>query len=392
MCLTVLAAALAAALGVAANVLGSLQQPKYSYTRASRMAYLGERSAVGSHVGAATAVAEQHAASLNAAEYAEQPHLISRLAVEQGRGVYGATVSNYVPLPWRAVPSVARYPATNAKNAGVAAPSYAYLVSAFLDTRRLLHGKRPQVAVNMALQRKANTQDWNCLYAVRPAGDSAAVGYMSHSKLVVAHTVLNNEPYFNYQAATSVCEIPLAVNITHLIWQAAADGGTSNQQQLYVTLVNSAVFQTANHSNTMVSRVDSDLVDPKSWVHVDVIPPLESVSDYSNTTEGSIAVCTPPLHTDAYAATLVEWAEYARLMGASQVLTYAFNPGPLIKPIIDYYQDTDFFLVHEWIIPSSILQDPGQQCKLPFFHSSHNRPLYGSPICTYHQDNYNIAW
>lgn len=39
-------------------------------------------------------------------------------------------------------------------------------------------------------------------------------------------------------------------------------------------------------------------------------------------------------------------------------MVYAYNPGPLISPIIDFYLEQGIFDVKLWVIPSSITKDP----------------------------------
>lgn len=81
-----------------------------------------------------------------------------------------------------------------------------------------------------------------------------------------------------------------------------------------------------------------------------------------------------------------------RLLGVAQVALYAFNPGPLLQPLLEWYQAQGFFQLLEWIIPASILKDQSQPCALPWFHASTARQRFGAPPCTYHQDNYQIGW
>ncbi|WIA41580.1 hypothetical protein OEZ86_008944 [Tetradesmus obliquus] len=88
----------------------------------------------------------------------------------------------------------------------------------------------------------------------------------------------------------------------------------------------------------------------------------------------------------------MEWAEMQRLLGVAQVTLYAFNPAPLLQPLLEWYQAQGFFQLLEWIIPASILKDQSQPCALPWFHASTARQRFGAPPCTYHQDNYQIGW
>ncbi|WIA21281.1 hypothetical protein OEZ85_000514 [Tetradesmus obliquus] len=88
----------------------------------------------------------------------------------------------------------------------------------------------------------------------------------------------------------------------------------------------------------------------------------------------------------------MEWAEMQRLLGVALVTLYAFNPGPLMQPLLEWHQAQGFFQLLEWIIPASILKDQRQPCALPWFHASTARQRFGAPPCTYHQDNYQIGW
>lgn len=105
-----------------------------------------------------------------------------------------------------------------------------------------------------------------------------------------------------------------------------------------------------------------------------------------------MAVCTPPLHTDAYAASFVEWAEFQKLVGVERVFVYDFNSGPLLRPLLQHYARTGLMRLFEWIIPQAVMANPMQKCLLPFFHPSDNRARFGAAECTTHQDNCNIAW
>jgi len=97
------------------------------------------------------------------------------------------------------------------------------------------------------------------------------------------------------------------------------------------------------------------------------------------------------LHSDGYASNMVEWAEFHRLVGVDRVFVYEFNAGPLLRPLIDFYARHKLFEVFEWIIPTAIMENPQQECLLPFFHPSSARARFGAGNCTTHQDNYNIA-
>jgi hypothetical protein len=130
-----------------------------------------------------------------------------------------------------------------------------------------------------------------------------------------------------------------------------------------------------------------------SWVPVEVVHELsvQQVAEYSSG-KGRMAACTAPLHEDGYASSMVEWTEFQRLVGIEKVFVYDFNSGPMLKPQLDYYANQGFFEVFEWIIPTSIMRDPHQECLLPFFAPSANRVSYGAANCSMHQDNYQIAW
>lgn len=297
------------------------------------------------------------------------------------------TAMAYRALPWRALSHL--HPDMISVNRRTThAP--AYLISSFLDDRGLLRGKQPRLVVIMAVNKQAKRHDWSCL--VRCVDDTRGE-YESYTNLRIAHIVPKNEPSFQYESATGHCTVPRCVGPYKLGLQAASSNLLGNSQRLFMTVVKSPSSPTGSGDNiARAAYRTADEIDPRAWVLVEPITILPSHEADRSSSQGPIAVCTPPLHTDAYAATLLEWAEFVRLMGASKVMIYAFNPGPLIKPLLDYYETTGYFDIQEWIIPSSILQAPKQQCKLPFFHPSNSRQRYDSPNCTFHQDNYNIAW
>lgn len=133
--------------------------------------------------------------------------------------------------------------------------------------------------------------------------------------------------------------------------------------------------------------------DSPAWVPVEVLPQLSAAQLQEHADgRGRVAICTPPLHTDAYAPFMVEWAEFQALVGVDKVFVYDFNSGPLLRPLVDHYASTGLFEVFEWLIPRAILANPDQECLLPFFHASPYRERFRAAACTMHQDNYNIAW
>jgi hypothetical protein len=145
----------------------------------------------------------------------------------------------------------------------------------------------------------------------------------------------------------------------------------------------------------LVTLVDSKAAVPPDddigWMQVEVLPEVPRNSDYA-AGQGPVAACTAPLHEDGFAASMVEWAEFQKLVGIDRVFVYDFNAGPLLKPQVDYYSRQGLFKVFEWIIPSMIMADPHQECLLPFFGPSANREKFGAARCSMHQDNYQIAW
>lgn len=154
------------------------------------------------------------------------------------------------------------------------------------------------------------------------------------------------------------------------------------QGQLHVTL-----------SSGQLLADDSAALLDESWAPVEVIPdPTPEQQEAYTTGVGAVAACTAPVHEDGFAASIVEWAEFHRLVGVEKVFVYDFNSGPLLKPQLDYYARQGLFEVFEWIIPTQIMSNPDQECLLPFFHPSVRREQYGAGRCSMHQDVYQIAW
>lgn len=164
-------------------------------------------------------------------------------------------------------------------------------------------------------------------------------------------------------------------------------------QKLYVALCSSSSPAAGAARSAAAPLPDSNLDDATKWVPVEMVPELTpaQLEDHA-AGKGPIAACTAPLHNDALAASMVQWAEFHKLVGIDKVFVYDFNSGPLLKPFLDYYGRHGLFEVFEWIIPKAIMRNPQQQCLLPFYHVSEDRQRFGAANCTTHQDNYNIAW
>jgi Glycosyltransferase family 92 len=206
-----------------------------------------------------------------------------------------------------------------------------YVVSAFLRDN--------EVSIVMAVQ-EANLGTYAChLWS----GDGAA----STSPLAVRHVERNILPFLHYASAIGVCN-------------------------------SKAGAETASVSITFAGETPG--AD-----RVAVQPPAVLGE------RKPLAVCTSVIHTDGFAPTAVEWFEAQRAIGATKVFAYAFNPGPLIRPILRHYERSGFLQAFEWLIPRSILQNQTQRCLLPYYHRSIARGAYDSPPCTYHQDNYNTG-
>jgi hypothetical protein len=187
--------------------------------------------------------------------------------------------------------------------------------------------------------------------------------------------VPNNEAFFNFQVSTALCQLPHDLQEILL----PADSSSSGTQPLQLAMT--GVGPAGSSADAAAPSQQSH-----AWVPVELVPRLTAEEQEAYPSgEGSIAVCAPPVHTDAYASTLISWQAFQQQMGVQQVIMYSFNPGPLIKPLMDFYGSQGAAEVHEWIFPASILQDQQQECLLPFFHPSAARERYGSPPCTYHQ-------
>ena len=212
-----------------------------------------------------------------------------------------------------------------------------YAVSAFADST-------DQVTVIMNTPRGFSAA-YDCHFRSRRNST-----FVSATPLAIVARIGNNEPFLSFEASVGVC-----------ILQNRTRGA------IHLTL--------APHGENLA------LEGP--WIRV---------SFSGSHPAERLAVCTSPIHTDAYAASYVQWMELQRLVGVSQVFTYAFNPGPLLEPLMRHYEQQGFLRNFEWIIPRSILKNKEQQCLLPFFHPSRARDKYDSPPCTYHQDNYDTPW
>jgi hypothetical protein len=160
-------------------------------------------------------------------------------------------------------------------------------------------------------------------------------------------------------------------------------------------ICSTAGLQKPAHKKLRVTLISNGAAGPADddmcWVDVEVLPEIPVFKDYS-AGQGPIAACTAPLHEDGFAASIVEWAEFQKLVGIEHVFVYDFNSGPLLKPQLDYYSRQGFFKVFEWIIPTRIMADPHEKCLLPFFWPSESRRKFGAAECSMHQDNYQIAW
>ncbi|WIA43763.1 hypothetical protein OEZ86_010186 [Tetradesmus obliquus] len=277
------------------------------------------------------------------------------------------------PLPWRALHHLNKTSHQDQANTS-SSQAPAYLVSAFLDTRPIMHSQRAKIAVIMALNMRIEYSGWKCLLRLDSSTASSQV-----LDLALAHTSYNNEFHFMYQASTGFCELPQALQDTLL--PNSSLGATRTQPKATLTLIKA--------SDARSFKDASWIHRPHIWVPVEVIPVLTPQQYLSG--EGSIAVCTPPVHTDGYAATLLGWQAFHKVMGVQQVFMYSFNPGPLIKPLMEFYAAQGFAQIQEWIVPFSSLNNKQQECLLPFFHASEARSQFDSPPCTYHQDNYALA-
>jgi hypothetical protein len=252
----------------------------------------------------------------------------------------------------------------------------------------MMTGHAAEIAVIMAVDKRVNPVGWRCLVQIHGITDDISSSSSSLDQwpaaassgitlsMAVRHSVRNNEHFFNFQATTAFCQLPQDLQ-EELLADHSSSSSSGQPMQLKVTVVGPAGSSTDTAPPSQESH---------AWVPVEVVPHLTAEEQAAYPAgKGSIAVCAPPIHTDAYAATLIAWQAFQQQLGVQQVFMYSFNPGPLIKPLMDFYESTGAAEVHEWIIPASILQDKQQECLLPFFHPSAARERYGSPSCTYHQ-------
>lgn len=294
------------------------------------------------------------------------------------------------PLPWRALHHIA----AKYSGQGNQAPAPAYLVSAFLDTRPMKVNLRPRLAVILAVEQHQETTGWSCLVLNPDAG-----GKKQHlARMTVGHVYPNNEAFLHYQTTIGYCDLPTEldsmVDTISSNGSGSGNGGGgsgSSSSNSWVKAAQPTLTVIATEQSGRQASVEPAMIDTIAWVPVQTIPQLSAaeLANYS-AGKGPVAICAPVVHTDAYASTLAEWVEFQKLMGVSSITMYSFNPGPFLKPLMDYYQSQGLLQVYEWIIPASILHNQQQECKLPFFHESANRAKFGSANCTYHQDNYQI--
>lgn len=277
-------------------------------------------------------------------------------------------------LPWRAFAHLGAAAAasnTDARHAGAQQPVAAYGVSAFIDVRP----PAPQIALIAAVANSLAMQlDWQCLIRAAASPGSGVHGGLAftsaRSRIIRRSTAVNNERWFTHQATTLFCELPPPLAALQL----------AEVPPLRVTLARTA---------SGGSGGGSDSIAPSAWLRVE----RPAAAEHDEQRQG-VAVCTPPLHTDAYAATLVGWAELQRLLGASTVFVYAHNPGPFTQPLLAHYHAAGgFFELREWVIPASILSRPDQPCLLPLFaRPSRAAVRHGGVTCAHHQDALGIAW
>lgn len=206
-----------------------------------------------------------------------------------------------------------------------------YVVSAFL--------RDAEVSIVMAVP-EAHVEAYQCHFF-------SSARRSSTSPLVLRHIERNNLPFLHYASAIGVCA-----------WREGL-------------------------APTSVSIAREG--DQPGATRVSVQPPAFGQRK-------PLAVCTSVVHTDGFAPMLVEWLEMQKAIGTTKVFAYAFNPGPLTRPILRHYESSGFLQTLEWLIPRTILKNQTQRCLLPYFHRSIARSAYKSPPCTYHQDNYNIHW
>lgn len=216
----------------------------------------------------------------------------------------------------------------------------------------------PVVKLAMAFEKDYSDQDVQC--AFKAAGQPLQFTKFKLPPQQYRHI----DPMFKFAAGYGVCTTdPLS---------------EPRPGQLRVTLV----------------RSKSELPhDHRAWVPVEIIPKWSTVQLADHAAgKGPVAVCTSALHTDGYAGNMVEWAEFHKLVGVSRVFAYDFNSGPLLRPILEFYQRSGLFIVHEWIIPTEFMTNPQQKCLLPFFHPSTSRQEFHAANCSMHQDNYYVGW
>lgn len=165
------------------------------------------------------------------------------------------------PLPWR--PCLQH---------NTSEQPLAFLVSAFLDTRLT----PPHIAIVAAAKKGHNFAGVLCVLQHGTSTTTAA--------LRIAHANPGNGAFHGYQTSVLHC-------------QGKEIAALKGQQELSVTL-----------------RRENDMPAPNSWVPVILIHELSPAEVTAHAEgNGDIVICTPPLHTDAYASSLIQWTEFNRI-------------------------------------------------------------------------------
>lgn len=269
--------------------------------------------------------AEQHSRQQQHDQAAEKQQQQGQQQVQRRKGALSSK-----PLPWRALHHLSQTSSQRSSGScGRAAlgQAFAHLVSAFLDTRPMMTGQAAEVAVIKAIDKRVTPQGWRCLLQLEDSnnigstddgGSSQAAPASSRTALdlTVRYTVGNNEKFFNFQASTAVCQLPH--DLQEKLLKGSSSSRDGEQLQLMMTVIGPAGSSPDAAAITQQSHL---------WVPVEAVLTLEEQAAYP-AGKGSVAVCAPPVHTDAYAYTLVAWQAFQQQMGVQQVYIIHSTLGP----------------------------------------------------------------
>jgi hypothetical protein len=210
------------------------------------------------------------------------------------------------PLPWRALHHLNSSSSSSSSNAPQS-PAPAYLISAFFDTRPIAFAASPRVAVIMAVTKHADLSSWQCLLSQQLQNGSTQ---QHSSSIKTSSKNSNNEEFLLYDAVTVFCDLP--AELDGLLASSSSSSSSSKVRQelpLQVTVVAPATSQPSGSSSSSSSRGRLQQPNADAWVSVLLIPTAVTAAEQHAAHAagiGSVAICGPVVHTDAYAATIIE--------------------------------------------------------------------------------------